>query len=184
MAKSKKEEKKAAPKKSEAKKATAAPAKAEKPTKKKSKRKEPYKYGKREFAQMLAVKIKEKVGYAELLIDHFLETVTDVMRQGDTVQFIGFGQFSGAFKEEHTARNPATGGSVTVPDRLLPKFSFSGTMKTSINEAEEATEEKPVKAEKEEKKGKKAKPEPEEDDADDEEEAADEDADDEDVDDE
>lgn len=74
----------------------------------------------------LIAKMAEKSGLnrkqAEAALEAFLGSVTEALKEGDKVQIVGFGTFSVREREEHEARNPATGKPVTVAASKTPVF--------------------------------------------------------------
>lgn len=74
----------------------------------------------------LIAKMAEKSGLnrkqAEAALDAFLGSVTEALKEGDKVQIVGFGTFSVREREEHEARNPATGETITVAASKTPVF--------------------------------------------------------------
>jgi DNA-binding protein HU-beta len=51
------------------------------------------------------------------------------------VTVVDFGSFMAVRKPARNARNPKTGASVTVPERVVPKFKAAKALKTLIKEA-------------------------------------------------
>ncbi|MDO4385926.1 MAG: HU family DNA-binding protein [Clostridia bacterium] len=74
----------------------------------------------------LIAKMAEKSGLnrkqVEAALDAFLGSVTEALKEGDKVQIVGFGTFSVREREEHEARNPATGETITVAASKTPVF--------------------------------------------------------------
>jgi DNA-binding protein HU-beta len=65
-------------------------------------------------------------------VDAFLESITDALRQGDSVSFTGFGKFSAQQRKERQGVNPRTGERVTIPAARVPKFSAGTSLKESV----------------------------------------------------
>lgn len=65
-------------------------------------------------------------------VDAFLDSVTDALRQGDSVSFTGFGKFSPQHRKERQGVNPRTGEKVTIPAARVPKFSAGSSLKQAL----------------------------------------------------
>jgi DNA-binding protein HU-beta len=68
-------------------------------------------------------------------VDAFLESVTDVLKSGDSVTFTGFGKFSTsqrAAREGVNPRNPAE--KVHIPAARVPKFSAGSALKSAVKQ--------------------------------------------------
>ena len=55
-------------------------------------------------------------------IDAIFETLTEVMMEGDSVSFQGFGTFSSVERSARTGRNPQTGKTMQIPAKKVVKF--------------------------------------------------------------
>lgn len=62
---------------------------------------------------------------AQCAVDSLFDAVTSRAERGDTIRLAGFGSFSVKARSARTARNPATGEAVLVPEtrRLVFKAS-------------------------------------------------------------
>lgn len=65
-------------------------------------------------------------------IDAILETVTQAVSRGDTVQLIGFGSFSTGARAERSGRNPSTGETITIPAAKTVKFTAGKGFKDAV----------------------------------------------------
>lgn len=74
----------------------------------------------------LIARMAEKSGLdrkqTEAALEAFLGCVKEALKEGDKVQIVGFGTFSVREREEHEARNPATGKPITVAASKTPVF--------------------------------------------------------------
>ncbi|WP_321791853.1 HU family DNA-binding protein [Burkholderia pyrrocinia] len=66
-------------------------------------------------------------------IDAVLETVTQAVTRGDTVQLIGFGSFSTGARAERNGRNPSTGETIMIPAAKTVKFAAGKAFKDAVN---------------------------------------------------
>ena len=67
-----------------------------------------------------------------VIVDSIFETIKEALINGDEVNVNNFGKFSVVDKPERTARNPLTGGTITVEAHRAPKFKYSTSMKNEI----------------------------------------------------
>ena len=69
---------------------------------------------------------------AETAVSAALNAITNALKEGDKVQIVGFGTFSVREREEHEARNPATGEPVTVAASKTPVFKPGKSFKEAF----------------------------------------------------
>ena len=65
-------------------------------------------------------------------VDAFMETVTETLKAGDTVNFTGFGKFSPAARAARRGVNPRTGAPVQIAATIVPKFSAGSQLKAAL----------------------------------------------------
>lgn len=75
-----------------------------------------------ELVTALAAKTGLTKKTAEETLGAMLDTIRDVVRDGDKVTLAGFGTFHLAERAARTGRNPRTGEAITIPARKVPKF--------------------------------------------------------------
>jgi DNA-binding protein HU-beta len=66
------------------------------------------------------------------VIDAVVETLTDVMSEGESITFQGFGTFSAVERSARTGRNPQTGKTLKIPAMMSPKFKASAALKAAV----------------------------------------------------
>lgn len=66
-------------------------------------------------------------------LDAFTTTVTDALKDGDSVQLVGFGNFDVKERAERPGRNPATGEPLTIPASKSPTFKAGKPFKDAVN---------------------------------------------------
>lgn len=66
-------------------------------------------------------------------IDATLDAITGVLKAGDEIRLLGFGNFVVADRKATTARNPQTGATVNVPASKAPKFKPGKALKDAVN---------------------------------------------------
>ena len=66
-------------------------------------------------------------------ISRFIETLGEVVKQGNGVTLYGFGNVDVYTLPAGDVRNPLIGEFVTKPERNTVKFKFSNTFKANLN---------------------------------------------------
>lgn len=81
--------------------------------------------------------MSEKTGLskkdAAASIDAFVEIISDVLKHGDKLQFVGFGTFEVSERAARTGRNPQTGEDIKIPAAKIPKFKAGAALKNAVN---------------------------------------------------
>jgi len=87
---------------------------------------------KAEFIETVAKKSGLSKKDANEALSAILETITEALKNGKTVNFIGFGSFSTVKRAAREARVPLTGKKVQIPERNAVKFKVGKTLKDSV----------------------------------------------------
>jgi integration host factor subunit beta len=74
----------------------------------------------------------------EDVVNAILDTVADALAQGGRVELRGFGVFTAKRRGARAGRNPRNGGTVAVPEKVLPMFKMSREMLRRLNPGEVA----------------------------------------------
>ncbi|HKH32554.1 MAG TPA: integration host factor subunit beta [Beijerinckiaceae bacterium] len=74
----------------------------------------------------------------ENIVNAILGTITDALARGDRVELRGFGAFSIKRRDARTGRNPRTGETVSVSEKVIPVFKTGKEMRIRLNEVEAA----------------------------------------------
>ncbi len=69
---------------------------------------------------------------AEIAVSAFLNGVTDALKAGDKVMFVGFGSFAVSERKARVGRNPQTGAEIKIPARKAVGFSAGKALKDSV----------------------------------------------------
>src|SRR6478609_4924359 len=77
----------------------------------------------------------------ENIVNAILDTIADALARGDRVELRGFGAFSVKKRDARTGRNPRTGESVEISEKVVPVFKTGKEMRQRLN-----TSPKPLKA--------------------------------------
>ena len=70
-----------------------------------------------------------------LMVDAFLDALTDALARGDRIELRGFGTFKVRHRKARTGRNPRTGEPVEVPPRDVPVFKPSLHLRSQVDRA-------------------------------------------------
>ncbi|MCB1461375.1 MAG: HU family DNA-binding protein [Nitratireductor sp.] len=88
---------------------------------------------KNELVSVVADKAGLTKSQAGDAVDAMLDAITGVLKSGDEVRLLGFGNFVVADRKATTARNPQTGAIVNVPASKAPKFKPGKALKDAVN---------------------------------------------------
>jgi nucleoid DNA-binding protein len=70
----------------------------------------------------------------EAVVEGFLASVIEAMREGEHIEIRGFGTFKVKHRAPRIARNPRSGESVAVPSLYTPTFKASRELRSLVNE--------------------------------------------------
>ncbi len=70
----------------------------------------------------------------EAVVDGFITTVIDALKEGKNIEIRGFGSFKVKKRKGRIARNPRTGEQVQVEEHFVPIFKVSKDLKNLVNE--------------------------------------------------
>lgn len=70
----------------------------------------------------------------EAVVDGFISTVIDSMKEGKNIEIRGFGSFKVKKRKGRVARNPRTGEQVMVQEHYVPIFKVSKDVKHLVDE--------------------------------------------------
>ena len=84
----------------------------------------------------LVAAIAEKSGLSkkncETVLDAFVVTIGDALKNGDKVHLAGFGAFEVKKRAARTGRNPRTNESIAIPESKRPTFKPGKALKESV----------------------------------------------------
>jgi DNA-binding protein HU-beta len=72
-------------------------------------------------------------GQAAAAVDSLLKGITQSLKKGDPVTFVGFGTFKTAQRKARVARNPQTGAPIKIPKRRVVRFTVGKALKGAVN---------------------------------------------------
>ena len=70
----------------------------------------------------------------EAVVDGFIPTVINSLKEGKNIEIRGFGSFKVKKRRGRMARNPRTGEQVRVEEHYVPLFKVSKELKGLVNE--------------------------------------------------
>lgn len=65
-------------------------------------------------------------------LNALIDTVTDHIRKGESVNIIGFGSWEVVRRESRVARNPQTGDEIRLPAHNVTKFTPGKSLKDAV----------------------------------------------------
>lgn len=71
----------------------------------------------------------------ESVVNAILDSITDALARGDRVELRGFGAFAVKSRPARVGRNPRTGESVPVCEKVVPMFKSGKEMRARLNAA-------------------------------------------------
>ena len=90
---------------------------------------------KQEFVDQVASKSGLSRKDAGKAVDAFLDSITDALKQGESVSFTGFGKFSTAHRAAREGVNPRSPGQkVQIPAATVPRFSAGSALKQALKD--------------------------------------------------
>ncbi len=70
----------------------------------------------------------------EAVVDGFIQTVIEALKEGKNIEIRGFGSFKTKKRKGRIARNPRTGEQVQVAEHYVPVFKVSKDLRSVVNE--------------------------------------------------
>lgn len=66
-------------------------------------------------------------------VEAVFDAIGQALKQGDTVNLVGFGTFSVGARAARSGRNPRTGETITIAASKSPKFKAGKGLKDAVN---------------------------------------------------
>lgn len=89
---------------------------------------------KQELVDMIATDAGLSKTATQEVIDAVLDTITNAVATGDTVQLVGFGSFGSGQRAARTGRNPRTGETLEIAAAKTVKFTPGKAFKDAVNQ--------------------------------------------------
>jgi DNA-binding protein HU-beta len=87
---------------------------------------------KQEFIEAVADAAGMSKREAAVAVDAVLDTITDALKNGDSVTFTGFGKFSTSARAARMGVNPRSGEAVHISATVVPKFAAGSALRAAI----------------------------------------------------
>lgn len=88
---------------------------------------------KSELIEAIAASADIPKAAATRALDAMVESVTDSLKQGDSVSLVGFGTFAIKERAARTGRNPQTGQPIQISAAKVPSFKAGKALKDAVN---------------------------------------------------
>ncbi|MGD9210157.1 MAG: HU family DNA-binding protein [Desulfobacteraceae bacterium] len=69
---------------------------------------------------------------AQAAVECVFSTITEALKNKDSVQLVGFGTFKVSQREARKGRNPQTGAEIEIAARNVPKFTAGKALKDAV----------------------------------------------------
>ncbi len=89
---------------------------------------------KSDFIVRLAGNLDDTQVATKAMLETTLETVAEVLAEGDSVELHGFGKFEVVERNARKGRNPKTGEEIDIPAKNAVKFTAFASLKDAVNE--------------------------------------------------
>ena len=90
---------------------------------------------KSELIDELAKEVKISSREAESLINTILDSMTEALCRGESIEIRGFGSFTVKHYDGYEGRNPKTGKKIQVMSKKLPFFKVGKALRERVNTA-------------------------------------------------
>ncbi|MGL4533574.1 MAG: HU family DNA-binding protein [Fusobacteriaceae bacterium] len=88
---------------------------------------------KKEFIELYLKKTGMKTkAEAERAVEGFLETIQEILVEGNDVSFVGFGKFEAVERAAKLGRNPKTGVEIQIPAKKAVKFKAGKALSDAV----------------------------------------------------
>jgi len=88
---------------------------------------------KQELIESIAASADINKTSAGRALDAMIDSVTDALKEGDSVVLVGFGTFTVRERAARTGRNPQTGDEIQISAAKVPAFKAGKALKDAVN---------------------------------------------------
>jgi integration host factor subunit beta len=88
---------------------------------------------KSELIETLAERINMPIREAGSITNTLIDTMTEALAKGDSIEIRGFGSFVVKEYDSYTGRNPKTGQKIKVSPKKLPFFKVGKELRERVN---------------------------------------------------
>jgi len=87
---------------------------------------------KENLAEVIAKKFDLSKSAAADCLNTILDEIVTTLKKGEKVTLTGFGIFSTSKRKARIGRNPATGATINIPAKTVPKFKAGKGLKDAV----------------------------------------------------
>ncbi|NNG67542.1 HU family DNA-binding protein [Caldanaerobacter subterraneus] len=87
---------------------------------------------KSELVNSIAQKTGLTKKISEKALDAIIDSIQEALKNGDSVQLVGFGTFEVKKRAERKGRNPQTGEEIIIPAVKVPSFKAGKMLKEAV----------------------------------------------------
>jgi nucleoid DNA-binding protein len=88
---------------------------------------------KADFIKLIAEKVDISQATASACVDGTLAAITQCLKDGESITFVGFGTFSVKHRAARKGRNPRTGETIEIKAANVPAFKAGKALKEALN---------------------------------------------------
>ncbi len=88
---------------------------------------------KSELIDAIAAKADISKAKAARVLDATVDAITETLKEGGTVNLVGFGSFKVGARAARNGRNPKTGEAIKIESAKVPKFFAGKNLKDAVN---------------------------------------------------
>lgn len=88
---------------------------------------------KTELIEAIAIAADLPKSTAGKALDAFTDAITTTLKNGDSVNLVGFGTFAVKERAAREGRNPQTGATIKIAAAKLPSFKAGKSLKDAVN---------------------------------------------------
>ncbi|WP_272902975.1 MULTISPECIES: nucleoid-associated protein HU-beta [Xenorhabdus] len=88
---------------------------------------------KSQLIDKIAADVNISKAAAGRVVDAFISSVSDALKDGDDVALVGFGSFIVRERAARTGRNPQTGKEIKIAAAKVPAFRAGKGLKDAVN---------------------------------------------------
>lgn len=88
---------------------------------------------KTEFINVVSERTGESKATTKKIVDSVIDEITEQLKNGNEVQFVGFGTFKVTERSARDGINPSTGQKISIPASKNPQFKSGKALKNAVN---------------------------------------------------
>ena len=88
---------------------------------------------KKQLVSAMAEKARLSAADAGRALDAFVDSVSEALKAGDSVQLLGFVSAKVSLRGAREGMNPATGQKITIPAKKVVKFKAAKALDDAVN---------------------------------------------------